>query len=317
VPGDTEECQGIFGSCRDIFVHDRDADEDGVFDETGGVTTTRVSVSSAGVAGDDHSEEASISADGRLVAFESMASNLAIGGTDFQQPDIYLHDLRTGLTLLVSVSTPGVPAEFSSSLPALSPDGRLLVFDSPSGNLVPGDTNGRDDVFVDARERSSLREQLDRFLKMVFAYPYETPTRDEYGMFQAQAAALRSADLGLQVGAVIVTPDGDIVSVGTNEVPRAGGGSYWTGDSGDARDFQRGWNESLEKRKTALGELLSKLKDGGWLKSEVCVGKDMQQLTREALPLLKGTLFMSVGEFGRNSSDVMRASQFFGAQQRV
>jgi Tol biopolymer transport system component len=148
VPGDTNQCQGITMSCRDIFVHDRDADENGVFDEAGGVTTTRASVSSAGVGGDDDSEEPSISADGRLVAFESMASNLASGGTDSRFPDIYLHDRRTGLTLLVSVSTLGVPAEFSSSLPALTPDGRLLVFDSPSGNLVLGDTNGRDDVFV-------------------------------------------------------------------------------------------------------------------------------------------------------------------------
>jgi Tol biopolymer transport system component len=148
VPGDTEESQGVFLSCKDIFVHDRDADEDGVFDEAGGVTTTRVSVSSAGVAGDDHSEEASISADGRLVAFESMASNLAIGGTGSRFPDIYLHDRRTGLTLLVSVSTLGVPAGPSSSSPALTPDGRLLVFDSSAGNLVPGDTNRYGDVFV-------------------------------------------------------------------------------------------------------------------------------------------------------------------------
>jgi Tol biopolymer transport system component len=147
-PGDTNECQGVFLSCKDIFVHDRDADEDGAFDDTGGVTTTRVSVSSAGVAGDDSSSEPSISADGRLVAFESMASNLAIGGTDSRLPDIYLHDRRTGLTLLASVSTLGVPAAMTSRRPALSADGRLLAFDSFAENLVPGDTNRYGDVFV-------------------------------------------------------------------------------------------------------------------------------------------------------------------------
>jgi hypothetical protein len=77
-----------------------------------------------------------------------MASNLASGGTDSRFPDIYLHDRRTGLTLLVSVSTLGVPAGPSSSSPALTPDGRLLVFDSSAGNLVPGDTNRYGDVFV-------------------------------------------------------------------------------------------------------------------------------------------------------------------------
>ena len=55
-------------------------------------------------------------------------------------------------------------------------------------------------------------------------------------MFQAAAAMRRSAELGRQVGAAICTKAGDVVTVGTNEVPKAGGGLYWEGDEPDARE---------------------------------------------------------------------------------
>jgi hypothetical protein len=80
------------------------------------------------------------------------------------------------------------------------------------------------DVFVDASGPKSTKESVKRFVELVFGTEIHTPSRDEYGMFHAQAAALRSAALGRQVGATITSEDGDIVAVGTNEVPRAGGG---------------------------------------------------------------------------------------------
>jgi cytidine deaminase len=84
------------------------------------------------------------------------------------------------------------------------------------------------DFFVDAGELEELRRSIRRSLEVFFGHPFRTPTRDEYGMFLAFAAALRSADLSRQVGAVICTREGDVVAVGTNEVPKAGGGlSRW------------------------------------------------------------------------------------------
>lgn len=78
------------------------------------------------------------------------------------------------------------------------------------------------DFFADAREHQVLAAELTRFIEIIFNHPFHTPTRDENAMFYAHAAALRSAAPGRQVGAVITTSDGSIVSVGTNEVPQAG-----------------------------------------------------------------------------------------------
>ena len=82
------------------------------------------------------------------------------------------------------------------------------------------------DVFVHLRS-DEYKQQLERFLDLVFGAPYNTPSPDEYAMFMAYTASLRSAQLARQVGAAIRSPFGDIVAVGCNDVPAAGGGLYW------------------------------------------------------------------------------------------
>jgi hypothetical protein len=62
--------------------------------------------------------------------------------------DIFVHDRETGETLLVSVATDGAPADGWSYGPALSADGRLVVYHSDATNLIDGDTNGISDVFA-------------------------------------------------------------------------------------------------------------------------------------------------------------------------
>jgi deoxycytidylate deaminase len=74
------------------------------------------------------------------------------------------------------------------------------------------DTFPESDVFVDASNSDTIPAQIARLVNILFAHPYITPTVDEYGMFHAKAAALRSADLSRQVGAVIMTPDGEIIA---------------------------------------------------------------------------------------------------------
>ena len=120
------------------------------------------------------------------------------------------------------------------------------------------------DFFVDVSQRHEAKRNLERFLQAFFAWPFAAPTRDEYGMFHAQAASARSADLSRQVGAAIATAEGDIIAVGCNEVPSFGGGAYWEGDLGDARDFQRGGDANQHMRDVILKEIQDVLSED-WL----------------------------------------------------
>jgi cytidine deaminase len=81
------------------------------------------------------------------------------------------------------------------------------------------------DYFVTSESRPDLERQLKRLVQLTFGNPYVSPTRDEQAMFFAKAAALRSLDLSRQVGAAIVSEDGEVLATGCNEVPRFGGGS--------------------------------------------------------------------------------------------
>jgi WD40-like Beta Propeller Repeat len=109
--------------------------------------TRRMSLSSSGAQGNDSSFRASISADGRFVAFESRATNLVSGDTNGQQ-DVFVRDRKTGKTKRVSVSSSGAQGNDSSFEPSISADGRFVVFGSNATNLVGGDSNGQQDVFV-------------------------------------------------------------------------------------------------------------------------------------------------------------------------
>ena len=102
------------------------------------------------------------------------------------------------------------------------------------------------DVFVQSRN-GQYQGELERFFDLVFSNPYVTPTQQEHAMFLAYAASLRSAQLGRQVGAAITSRAGDILAVGTNDVPKPGGGLYWPGPldnrdhvlEQDSNDLQR------------------------------------------------------------------------------
>jgi Tol biopolymer transport system component len=114
--------------------------------------TTRVSVSSAGVAGDRASTFPSLSADGRLVAFRSFADNL-VGRDRNGVEDVFVHDRVAGTTERVSVGTSGQEANGPSLSVNISADGSAVAFSSTASNLVPDDRNGVRDVFVRDRAR--------------------------------------------------------------------------------------------------------------------------------------------------------------------
>jgi Tol biopolymer transport system component len=112
-------------------------------------TTTRVSVDSNGVQGNQSSDLPSISADGRHVAFQSYATNLVAGDTNGPGIyDVFVHDMVDSSTVRVSVDSNGLEGNGVSGGPSISGDGRYVAFWSQATNLVPGDTNGFRDIFV-------------------------------------------------------------------------------------------------------------------------------------------------------------------------
>src|SRR5687768_7377430 len=120
----------------------------------------RVSVGPGGLQGDDSSGRygLAISADGRFVAFTSDATNLVPGDTN-KATDVFVRDRQTGKTERVSVGLGGVEGAGYSGVNglALSADGRFVAFQSGASNLVPGDTNDAEDVFV--RDRKARRTE--------------------------------------------------------------------------------------------------------------------------------------------------------------
>ena len=131
-------------------------------------------------------------------------------------------------------------------------------------------------------------------------------------MFHAKAAALRSAEMGRQVGAAIATDEGDIVAVGTNDVPKGGGGLYWCGDEQDKREFRLGHDSNSEHKRNLLADVLDHLQREGWLSGENTWARvnnenrkvDVRDLVKRALdpdkPVLPpGCQFRNLIEFGR------------------
>ena len=109
--------------------------------------TTRVSVATGGGQANGQSLAPAISKDGRFVAFYSNASNLVAGDTN-RRRDVFVHDRQAGQTTRVSVANDGSQANGDSFAPAISGDGRYVVFSSSASNLVPGDTNNANDIFL-------------------------------------------------------------------------------------------------------------------------------------------------------------------------
>src|SRR5205823_2023543 len=89
-----------------------------------------------------------VSGDGRSIAFESNGPLLE-SAVFIQGFHIYERDISTGAMQIIDVDERGVPSRDSFSIaPSLSRDGRFVAFSSDSGELVPDDTNGLQDVFV-------------------------------------------------------------------------------------------------------------------------------------------------------------------------
>jgi Tol biopolymer transport system component len=129
VPGDTNHVPDVF--VRDLSTR----------------RTIRVSVGQGGTQADGASFDPVISADGRFVAFQSMAANLVPGDTQGYS-DVFVRDLEARTTVRVGVGSLGSEGNAGSFRPSLSADGAVVAFESDASNLVAGDTNDARDVFA-------------------------------------------------------------------------------------------------------------------------------------------------------------------------
>ncbi|MBV6514396.1 MAG: hypothetical protein HPKKFMNG_00019 [Planctomycetes bacterium] len=140
---------GDTNGVRDVFVHRR-----------GPATTVRISVATGGVQGNATSANGSISADGSVAAFQSDANNLVAGDSN-NRTDVFVHALASSSSSCVSVDGAGVHGNDHSTSPELSAHGRWIVFKSSSTNLVAGDTNAVDDIFMrDVQSGTTLRQSF-------------------------------------------------------------------------------------------------------------------------------------------------------------
>lgn len=146
--------------------------------------------------------------------------------------------------------------------------------------------NGNDD---------QLQSEIRRLIDLIFGHPFWTPSFDEYAMFFAFAAALRSADLSRQVGAVVCR-DQQILATGANDCPKSGGGLYWPvrdhrgilRDEKDGRDYVRGYDSNRKVQNDIITDLVERGQG---------LGLDGSKL--RALLGAKGSPIRDLTEYGR------------------
>ncbi len=191
-----------------------------------------------------------------------------------------------------------------------------LINDDASDDRAFGqrlrDTFHRADAFVDGLDRQHMRRDITRIVNALFGRTDITPTRAEFGMYSASSAALRSADLSRQVGAAIFSPEGEVISLGCNEVPRAFGGTYWDSEEPDHRDVRIGHDPNAREIREVLRDLFQRLKDAGLLSGKAQELGDVARLIsiltmprgNEDQPgdpsgLLNKSMILDLTEFGR------------------
>lgn len=139
--------------------------------------------------------------------------------------------------------------------------------DDPNGQRVM-ECYPHADYVIDCTSHETLTASASRLIKIYFGSPFISPTVDEYYSYLANSASYRSLDLSRQVGAAIVGDDCEIISMGCNEVPKAGGGTYWNGDKNDYRDYAIGFDSNQKVREDMTRDALVRLQGKGWLSTD-------------------------------------------------
>lgn len=179
------------------------------------------------------------------------------------------------------------------------------------------DTFHLSDFFIHYDGNSDkFQNDIWRVIDLAFGKPYVTPTFDEYAMFMAFSASLRSADLSRQVGAVIAK-DKNIISTGANDIPKAGGGLYWPEyneekteiiDADDGRDYKRGEDSNVIEKRKIIEDILSKIpeeereKFESYLKNSKI--KDITEYGRVVHAEMEAILACTRNQIGLKGSDL-------------
>ncbi len=153
--------------------------------------------------------------------------------------------------------------------------------DKPYGQRVI-ECYPRCDFVLDCTSLKTLEQSCERFFCIYFGHPFISPTKDEYCSYIANAAAYRSLDLSRQVGAAIFSKDGEVLSMGCNEVPAPKGGTYWEDHDADARDYVLGFDSNQRVREDLARDAIARLKEAGWLKPSIAQ-LDLEVITKGAL----------------------------------
>lgn len=208
----------------DVFVHDLQIG-----------STIRASLDPAGGESDGNSHYATLSADGRFLAFMSYATNLAPLTSDTLVPQIYVRDMTTGQTVLASVNTAGAQCQGYATHPELSADGRTLVFRSDGTNFVAGETGfiGMQIYVRDLASGVTTRASVSSQGRRAMAYGFEThvPSISADGRlvaFQSRAGNLVPGDDDSSLDVFVH----DRLTATTTRVSVSSRGTPGDGDSG-------------------------------------------------------------------------------------
>lgn len=154
--------------------------------------------------------------------------------------------------------------------------------DSPYGQKL-SDTFPMADLFVAFEQdkdqsRAAIQQEINRFVRLIMGANDTTPTPAESAMFHAFGAAVRSGSLARQVGAALANDQGEILSLGCNDVPKAGGGIYWEGDHYDHRDIRKERDSSQEQEEEIVDEILDAFKRRRWIAESLSVSDAIEVL---------------------------------------
>jgi len=194
---------------RDVFVRDRSNG-----------TTQRVSVDSAGAQAIGTSWGGRISQDGRWVSFFSYSPDLVAGDTN-GFPDIFVRDLQGGTTERVSLTSWGGQTNGYSESPTISGDGRFVTFLSAGSNLVAGDTNGLEDIFLRDRDATSFTSLCHPGIDGVISCPCGQPANPVGGCANHGAGATSGAMLSAS-GVAYLSADTLVLTTSNHRAPAIG-----------------------------------------------------------------------------------------------
>ena len=139
------------------------------------------------------------------------------------------------------------------------------------------------DVFVDGIQKANMDKGVLRFFHALFGRNDISPSKSEYGMYAAKSASLRSSDLSRQVGAAIFSNDGELITQGTNEVPKAFGGTYWDLEEPDFRDVHIGYDPNEVSKHELLRDIFERLSDRGWLSTRALEAGSIEAIVNAAV----------------------------------